>query len=470
MRHLRLLALLAPALLLPTACENSSSSPSAPFTFEAGPGFEAGPSPEAGPLEDAGTDAPVVVPPPAGVTVTVVQDLTPQAGVRVLSQDATGAVIGDQQTDATGKLTIATAPSMVTVLATRAGTPTPVTYFSVAAGDNLLVRVAPLLVSEQAPTAHYSVVFVAPAAGTISTTDVLVNGRCGNSGDPANALVVDLYPNCIQAANAILALGFDLNGGRAGFAFKKGVAPPAANATDSALLGAWAAPGQTALTASNRPSGALSLSSALLMIANGAAFVAPSAGGSLDDGGAKFSTATGFSDAYQSMVSADDDVANANVRTQFIRREAVTLAPADFDFSTALPFVTDAKLDATSPARPTITVTSGSLGAVDAGAVSFSWSTAMNTLATWTFVLPASAAATFKAPALPADALPFVPTASATVDNVVFFEATQLPGYKEAKALPVMPTSTFALLDSTLPLPANGTVRVTSWAPVPLQR
>ncbi|MDB5215225.1 MAG: hypothetical protein JWO86_3152 [Myxococcaceae bacterium] len=473
MRQLRLLALLAPVLLLPVACENSSSSPSAPFTFEAGPGFEAGPSPEAGPLEDAGIDAAdVFVPPaPTGVTVTVVQGLAPQADVRVISQDATGAVIGDQKTDATGKLLITTVPNMVTVLATRSGAPTPVTFYAVAEGDNLVVRIEQPL-PEPSTVSSYSVTFTPPAVAPIPNANVVVNGSCyGNTTDTASPVLIGLYANCALAANAILAEGSNIAGVRLGFAFKKSVPAPAANATDNVLLGAWTAPGQTTLIASNRPAGTLSLSSDLYMIANGAAFMA-TGGGALDDGGVNYATATGFSDAYQSFVRADGNFANANVETAFIRREAVPAAAtlADFDFAAALPYITGAAIDTTTTARPSITLTSGSLAAADGGAVAISWSTAAETLGTWTFVLPASAAATFKVPALPADATTFIPSTAPSIDSVVFFEATQIPGYKETKSLPITPTVTLDLQNGALPLPTNGTVRFTTWSPAPPTR
>jgi hypothetical protein len=290
MRQLRLLALLAPALLLlPVACEDSSSSPAAAFTFEAGPGFEAGPPAEAGPLPDGGADVDVdaFVPPvvPKGVSVTVVDDLlVGKANVRVISHDATGAVIADQKTDATGKLTIATAPSAVTVLATAGSAATPVTYFAVADGDKLVVRLQPTVLVNPSPVSHYSVAFTPPAGAPVPTATVVVGKGCGgSSADTSAPLVVDLFPNCVGAANAVLASGSDLNGAFAGFAFKKGVAKPADGATDPVTLPVWAAAGQTKLDTVNLPAGTSSLSGDLFMIADGVAFLAIGSGG-LGDG------------------------------------------------------------------------------------------------------------------------------------------------------------------------------------------
>ena len=75
MRNLRFLALLAPTLLLPVACEDPSSSSGGKFNPEAGPGFEAGTPSEAGPLPEAGAD---VIVPPKGVTVLIVDGLLPK--------------------------------------------------------------------------------------------------------------------------------------------------------------------------------------------------------------------------------------------------------------------------------------------------------------------------------------------------------------------------------------------------------
>jgi hypothetical protein len=472
MRHLRLLALLAPALLLPAACENSSSSPAAPFTFEAGPGFEAGPPAEAGPLEDAGiaVDAADTAPPaPKGVTVTVVEDLTPKAGVRVISQDATGAVIGDAQTDATGKLTIATTPSTVTVLTTSSSAPKVVSFFAVTDGDNLVVRIP--LNNEEATVGSYSFTFTAGMQGQSVNAQAFVNGKCNNTtNDTSSPLLVGVVPSCLTAANAVLARGTNSDFNLDGFAFKKSVAPPGANMTSAVLLPAWTTPGTTTLGATNMPGGQASASGALYMIANGASFPADSGSGTINSvDGQVFRTATGFADAYQSWVRSFDDVTD-QVETSIIRRESTT-APAnatlaDVDFTNALPYVTAAAVNTTTAARPVVTLTSDKpLTAADAGLVVLSWTTATQATGTWTFVVPASAAATFKAPALPADATAFTPVGSVNADSAAFFEASQIPGYTEAKMLPVSPGVSFALLAGSQALPTNGTVRLTTWAP-----
>jgi hypothetical protein len=46
---------------------------------------------------------------------------------------------------------------------------------------------------------------------------------------------------------------------------------------------------------------------------------------------------------------------------------------------------------------------------------------------------------------------------------VSFIEATQLPGYKEVKALPIAPGSGVNIIAPSTPLPAAGTLRVTQF-------
>lgn len=484
MKKLRLLGLLGPALLLVPviACEDSSSQPATPFTFEAGPGFEAGPPAEAGPPVDAGGDAAdVFVPPsPKGVTVTVIDNSLPKANVRVISQDAMGAVIGDAKTDVTGKLTLATAPSTVTILATSNTQLTPVTFFAVADGDTLTVRIPPGVAVEQSPIGHYSVSFTAGGLGQSPNATVAVNGVNGCSGSSSDTTtlpaLVDLFPSCLTAANAVLATGKNTDFNLDGFAFKKGVAAPAANATNGVTLPSWTTPGATTLKATHVPGVSISNTASLYMIANGASFAAGTALGSNQfdtTTGQTFATATGFADAFQSFINTVDDESGL-VQSSIIRREPApatgTTTLAAIDFMTALPYITATAVDTTTAARPLVTLTSDApLTSADGGIVVLSSSNASETSVTWTFVLPASAAASFKAPALPtdADALTFTPVGISNVTRVVFFEATQLPGYKETKLIPIVPLATLGLLDASVPLPVDGTVRLTSWSPQP---
>jgi hypothetical protein len=467
---------------LPLACEDSSSSSGGTFNPEAGPGFEAGVTPpvEAGVPVDAGGDT--SVPTPQGVTVTVTVAGVPKDQVRVLFHDATGAVTGDAKTDATGKVSVAVAPSMVTVLASapeNINNIAPITYLGVAAGDNLLVA-APAPYMSGSNAGSFSVPLTAGTftAGANTFVASMGNGCVANANTLALPLSISVGQLCGNpgAQNAILATAYDNDGEGTitllGFGFAKNQQRPVGGATVNVPAITFAAPGFTKLTATNRPAGP-SIYARLYAIANNTAFETNTTTGSLQGGDLTYTTATGFADAYQSYVIAEDGSGAAIVSQGILRREAVPAAVAgvgtltNFDLGTALPLITGATLARPAPARPDITLTTASsLAAVaDGGVVSVGINRNSGTLsnATWTFVVPPSTT-TFKVPAIPADAAAsFAINADDDVfiRDTFFVEATQVPGYKELKTLPVTPEVGFPVLDEYAPLPAAGTVRST---------
>ncbi len=156
-----------------------------------------------------------------------------------------------------------------------------------------------------------------------------------------------------------------------------------------------------------------------------------------------------------------------------MRREATT-APASatltaFDFSTALPLITDVAATQVVPARPELVVTSANAAALatsDAAVVEISWfASSIDTSGSWTVVLPPTTTS-FKFPALPADATYFEPvTDSFNVEHATFFDASQLPNYGAAKLLPIQPAFGLDFTLSNRVLPAAGTLRVTRFLP-----
>jgi hypothetical protein len=472
MRHLHRLALLTPALVLPLfplACE-SSSSPAAQVTFEAGPGFEAGPPPEAGPLPEAGSDAFV---PPVGVTVTVLDNVTPRVNVRVISHDATGAVTGEALTDATGKAAFATAPSMVTVLTTTPDVnaqPVAVTYLGVADGDNLRV-VSPPARDVSTPAGSYDVSFAAgPLTVNANSFTVYAAFPCLGGGVNQGATVsVALVPSCVNPKNAILATASNA-GGLLGFGFAKDVVGPAAAGVKAVGPLAFVAPGTTNVKASNLPAG-VGNNASLFSIANEQVFAPYSGSGDLGVGGLDFPTATGFADAYQTEVTLYG--VGASAESKLIRRDP-TAAPANetlaiFDVATALPLIDSTPIARTVPERPVVTIAvpaGSSFATADAGVVTLSYS--LNSVR-WTFVVPPTTT-TFKVPALPADAATYVPSDPAVlVETAVYFDASALPSYQAAKRLPITPKIGADLVDQpgrpTQPLPAGASLRLSRWLP-----
>lgn len=470
MRKLRLLSLLAPVLLLPAACEDSSSSSGGTFNPEGGTSFEAGPLPEAGPPAEAGAD---VVTTPKGVTVTVFDSLAPKKDARVIAHDATGAVVGDVKTDATGKASFATAPSMVTVL-TQYGEALgarfqPLTVAGVVDGENLVIDVTDVNGASAPDAGNYSVTFA--GAPVVGATDYAARiGNCSNSTvNPALPLTVALTADCLGAQNAVLVSARN-GAGDLAYGYAKNVAKPAnATATVNVAPNAFVAAGKTKLVATNVPANGSSFGD-LYAIANGMSFYTNSIGGAFEDGGLSFATATGFADAYQATATTRN-YENGGTHAQiFVRREATT-APADttlpaFDFATSLPSITNATLAKATVARPDVTITSSaSLASADGAVAVVGWFfPAQEQSGRWTFVLPPSTTA-FKVPALPADVpAQFVPDATSDVYEITFVESSQIPGYKELKALPVLQAG-LSLADASRPLPAAGTVRLTQWMP-----
>ncbi len=472
MRNLRFLALVTPVFLLPLACEDSSGSSSGgAFNPEAGPGFEAGTTPEAGPLPEAGVDS--SPPAPSGVTVTVTEGALPSNNVRVILQDAAGLVIGEKSTDATGKVTVATAPSMVTVLiaqGTGAGSSVaPVTFVGVADGDKLFVRSVADVVVEPALFGQYSVSFTSGAANaTANLFDVFAGAGCFNSGGSiAASVVVSLYPGCLGAKNAVLTEA-SLAGAILGFGYAKDLAKPAPSGVLNVGPLTFAAPGTTTLNATNVPATLFSSTAELSAVANDVLFRMREATGTIDNGGRNWKTPTGFAEAYQTEVSFDEANASSLSTRLFLRREAVPASNilTGVDYASGLAKITDAALTKPTPARPEVALTStAALTSADGGIATFHWNSPIaQTSGSWTVVFPPSTT-TIKLPALPADATPFVPADNVSIDEVLFIEATQLPGYKELKLLPIQPNFGLDLVDTQKPLPLPGTVRVTRWTP-----
>lgn len=466
MRNLRLLALLAPVLLSPLACEDSSSSSGGTFNPEAGPGFEAGPLPDAEPL-DAGLDA---IAPATGVNVTVVKGTAPQKDVRVILHDSAGAVIGDVKTDAAGKVVIATAPSMVTVLGTRfisdAILPqlVPTTFQGVTDGDNLLVDISDVS-SGGTPAGEYSVSFAAPFGGT--SVDYLASvGNCvSTTTQPATPLLLPVDASCVSAQNSVLASARDANQIDLAFGFAKNLAKPGATPLAVGPL-SFTARGLTKVTAANIPVGG-SRYGELLAISNGASFFSTITGGALDAGDLTFATATGFAEAYQASVTTQVFTTGTNRRT-LIRREATT-APASatlaFDFASALPSITNVVVDRMNVARPKVTLSSSApFASADGAVVALGWFPSDGPDARWTFIVPPTTT-TITVPALPADASAYTPNGTSNVPELAFVESSLLPGYAELKKLPIS-AGELNLADTSMPLPLAGTVRITHWDPI----
>ena len=475
MRTFRVLPFVAPLLLLPSwACESSGSSSGggAPFDPDGGGGFEAAPPPEGGPppVLDGGTDAlPDVT--PKGVSVSVVDGAAPVKDIRVIAHDATGAVIGDVKTDATGRASFATAPAMITVLERPFGSAAALTYLGVAEGDVLVVN-RPQLGSEETSIGKYSIT-ANPNGILADSIEYQVGGdACVNNNSPVTAATeVTLYPMCLGATGTILATARD-GGVPLGFGFQKNVAKPALNTTANIGPITLAPKGNATLKATNVPAGSFIDSVDFRPVVGDRSFYVNGATGTIDDAaGAVYPIPTGFADAYESRVIVRKGETSPSQTVAFVRREASNGTNAQalaYDFAQALPFVTNAVVSGPVPARSDVTITSSAPTATsDGGYVLLGWTIASGAVTShqWSFVVPPGTT-TFKIPALPADATEYLPSGTVSVSDVVFVESTLLSGFSQLKTLPTPASGVPLMLNlygSNAALPANGTIRVSSW-------
>lgn len=475
MRNLRLLALIAPVLaLLPVAaaCEDSSSSSGGQFTVEAGPGFEAGstPSPEAGPEAPDAADA-FVPPVIKGVTVTVTPGVNSNVGVRVILHDASGAVIGETKTDATGKAVLPTAPSMVTVL-TIHGTnePAPVTFMGVADGDKLTV-LTPVVTPNPVQLGSYAVTLTDSGA-TDGTTlyEVFTAGSACYSSNNVNTAPISLltFDYCVPGAKGTVLARASSTGSTLAYAFGKDLAKPAGGGAVNVAASVFKPKGATTVLGTHVPASQTLFGAARLGgIANGTFFEFGGVGGSLADG-VVFDTATDFAEAYQTQVTLGGP---SSARSVLVRRDPTT-APASsmlpaFDFDTMLPLLSTTNVTTPVAGRADITMTSvAPTTGADLGVVEIRWfNTPLDSSLRWKFVVPPGTTS-LSVPALPADLAMTAPANSITIHLVTFIDAPQLTGYGQAKVLPIPSEDDLDAVKIDRPLPAGiGTVRFTQINP-----
>lgn len=421
-------------------------------------------------VPEAGTDAlPDVFVPKTGVLIHVRRLSQPAANVRVLFHDAAGAVTSDLKTDAQGNVAAATAPSQVTVMFGEAQNNALhlVTYVAVAEGDELTIDDG--LPDSEATVSSFGV--TVPGARPNAIGYIASAGICSQgTDDPAAAIDLGLSAACLaQAGGTVAVLGWaeDEVSEPLAFAFKKGNANPAAGTTQALSLGAaWVDPTSVVVSGTNLPNGVTSAQ--FLMFGDGRPFQAGSGVGELSTG-VTFKEAPGFAEAVQAAAIVSDDGPRTPTRTM-MRRQA-SAAQLAFDFAQALPKITDLTVTDPTTARPTVAWTSEApLTTSDGGMANFAWTTQLNpdqlTAHVWSFIVPPTATSV-KAPELPADAAPQAPTGTVQGMFVGFGESDLLPSYAQWKSVPLNPTALDRLGTAGGALPANGSLRTTTWGVVP---
>jgi hypothetical protein len=470
MRRIVLLASPVAIALALFACEDSGSGgATGGFTTEAGT-FEAGPPSEAGPIGDGAVDAPVA----KSVTVSVVRGLGPAVGATVVFHDAAGVVLESKATGADGRATSSdgVAPAQASVLLGVGSNRHIITWTAVELGDVLLARDddngsdlgGSLNVATQGTFADGGAVTMTASVGDCtgysqtSPIQIFMGSSCTRS--TAAVLARALGPG--EGSNPLLA-----------YAFAKGKPPaPTDGGVGSIAVGPWISATTAKVTPKNVPVDG-SASAVLYEIADGLGILNETGSVSRVDPATTYLVAPGFADAYQA--GARMSSSSTQGATIAIARRGAPAATNDIDFTGAPPALDSATLDSTTVAQPSVawtTVGGASLAAMDGGAVVVSWFDTRENSGTWTFVVPPGAKSV-KAPAMPKAAEPWLPhgendaggAVSFQEPIVLFAEADILPGYADFRkgAGLVIPLTTPYEPDARAILPANGTLKVTSF-------
>jgi hypothetical protein len=463
---------------LPDATTGGSDS-----ATDAAPTHDATAPLDGSPVGDAGTDAPVDAA-PQPLVLHVTQNGAPESGVAVVFQDATGNVLSNTTTDATGSVSqLVTAGSQVTVIMGTATLPNVVTVQAVEPGDVLT-----FLDDAQAvtiPSEYLDVTLPAETWDAASATTYLYAGRCGASAGSEIYITAGCESN---GTYPLLAYAQDTSGQEIAYTYQANNAlVPDGGVPDGGVVPVtvsqpWLTPTATqSLTTSALP----------LLADGGAASVnltytyAEVSGGvpvsllpttSTTDGGVVtdvFPIHTGFGDFVQTTAQARL-LGSSNAESVVIggTRGAPPAgsASAAYDLS-ALPLFLTAGVDrsdagvATDMSWTTAAPLTSAAGIVSA----LQWSYypgdgGPNVNGTWTIVSPSSATSAVL-PSLPAPLASWGPVQGSgynQLPRVAAIQSSLIPGYAALRAQ-FANVSLFASgnWQATLPLlPANGTILV----------
>jgi len=408
------------------------------------------------------------------VVVTVVGAGGPEPGVIVVYDDATGAYVAMQTTDANGRASmVVAAGSMVTALLGSPSTySSPFTIMGVQPGDALTVvdwgslpsndqgtRAActTVDVTEQAaPLANTSFYLASSGlvrAPTVATLPgaVALGGQCGlqqtQAAGPPSSIELGASIAAGQPKVPMLLEAFDNGDNPLGYLFDKGSSLPSSADGGAAtgqltVAGAWSTnyTNQT-LNITNVPDAGLTFTPILSEVVSGTLTTDPQY---FSPFGNTFFTHPGFADFIQ---------VEASSTVYFLSGQAMAMAlptpagdatiPMDLTPLAAMPVLSGTGVDTTDPARPkfTWTTSSGSLSTVTGILVFAAFSgagDAGNTSGNWTIVAPAQSQASLTAPELPASLGAWIaPSSGFTGGNNVEvwgLQGTALPTYGAVRA------------------------------------
>jgi hypothetical protein len=476
----RVVFLLGPivAVALLFACEDSGSSSSGDLP-DATSGETGSPDGSFPPVD--GSTAPDSAPPGPTVTVQVLSGGVAEANITVLFHDTTGTVLETKVTGADGKAasTPGMNPAQASALLGGGNVHHILTWTAVESGDVLFAND----VGTGAEVGKYIATLpgsLDDAGETSATADV---GSCTGTAIGGTVLV-SLTADCVSPTTSILARAIAPIAGPTGatsvvgYAYGKGKsAGPTDGGSANVTLGAWMFPSTTTITPANVPVGAAFAS--LQEVSDNLA-LSNTTGGNISaaSGKASFLVAPGFATAYQASVLAAPDGADGSTLV-VAKRVAAPALDTVIDFATPLPLVNTAALVMSDAKRPQVfwsTVDNKPLTVTDGGIISVQWTNTGTDDAHWTFIVPPSVKSV-AAPKIPATFDAWLPQApvdggggsSFTPTLVTFVEADTLASYAELRGEigRIVALGTSADIQTRAVLPANGTLRLTSFQNVP---
>ncbi|HEX3771927.1 MAG TPA: hypothetical protein VHV30_13720, partial [Polyangiaceae bacterium] len=343
------------------------------------------PAPDAGDAGGGATPDVAEEPaPPLGVTIVVLGPGGPESGVTIVFDDASGAFVSQAMTDASGRVTQVLAPnSMVTAVLGSADLANLVTVTGVQPGDTLTAI-------DGSPQPSVEVQVTDPPSPPDGTNALIVNaGDCAGSaeidGNNPPVLVENMSaPFCIGPTGQfpLLSLATDGENGTLGYTYQKNFQITVDGGTsDITLSSAWQTQlGQETVSFTNAPD---NLNPYVLLGQYASAVPYTSSDSEpnvVDAGGASsFETYPGYSDFLQAEIQIQNETpGGATDQVMAIRSGAPTTAQPNgtiaFDLSQLLPSITGVTVDATTPARPSATVTAtSSLASTSGMFVTLDW-------------------------------------------------------------------------------------------------
>ena len=463
--------MLVPVVYL--ACEDDGGS-GQPGVFDGGTtGFDAPTS-----------DAPVVPadtgPAPNPVTVNVVKNAQPEAGVTIVFSDAAGTVIDTATTDATGRVVrMLPAGSQVTALLGSAARAQILTVVGVEPGD-VLTAVDASELDGLVPTATITAIPAGAPAATLGYSSAA--GACNGGGFQAAPNTVNLYDDCVRDRKFPLLVLAQGNAGTVAFTFKK------ANlaAADGGAVGVDMAGGTWTTTTTTETVAITNLPTTLTRgrliygeVANGVNYFAVNNFDPSNPGGTppvNFEGHPGYPDFVQTEATVGKNSSGGVAYSTIATRRAASPngGTSSHDLSQLLPFIDSATLDSTTPARAMVTWTTAGAVAADGAFVHVRWSTTRDggnvQQSTWTVVAPPTATSV-KLPILPASAVAWAPASDSSfysVPVVLLVESSVLQGYAQLRASAGALPPTKAVINDGYaplapPLPVDGTLRMTAF-------